>query len=120
MLAFLLIAAGAVVVGSGLFLAVSPTPAPSIAQSATLGEVSDLIGRLKPLAKEPNAAWYSNGIKITFYGKGVAIELKTPNGNEYHGRADTLREAVARITSPSAEIQKALEGWAAPAEGEKP
>ena len=86
-----------------------PVQKPEVIVSAA--EVSDLIKRLRPLAKDPAARWYSNGITLTFYGSGVSIQLKTPNGNEYNGRADTLEEAVARITSPSAEIQDALRGW---------
>ncbi len=79
-----------------------------------LSEVSDLINRLKPLAKDPDREWYANGVELTFYGKGVYIKLKQPNGNEYHGRANSLKEAVARLTTPSEEIRAALSGWVAP------
>jgi hypothetical protein len=74
-------------------------------------EVSDLIERLKPLAKDPNGAWYSNGIQVSFTGSDVRITLKMPNDNEYHGEAKTLTEAVSRITSPSKDISDALLGW---------
>ena len=79
-----------------------------------IAEVSDLLTHLKPLVKEPNGPWYNNGVELTFYGRGVHLKLKLPNGNEYHGRANTLREAVARITEPSVDIQNALKGWSVP------
>lgn len=90
---------------------------PAVAPPAALigaAEVSDLIERLKPLAKDPNGAWYSSGITLTFYGSGVSLNLKMPNGNEYTGRASTLKEAVSRLTEPSLAIQGALKGWNKP------
>lgn len=90
----------------------SPVPVPVQEISTVDSEVSDLIARLSPLSKEPYGPWYSTGLSITFRGRsGVDIELKTPSGDEYHGKASTLREAAKRITEPSNQIRDALKGW---------
>lgn len=80
--------------------------------STTDAEVQDLIARLSPLAREPDGEWYRNGLTIKFSGRhSVDIELKTPDGNEYHGRAPTLQDAARRITEPSVKIRESLQGW---------
>ncbi len=112
----LLLLCAAFVMGAWVTYMLSPsTPEPVAKSLVSAAEVSDLINRLKPLAKEPNAAWYSNGIVITFWGNGgVSIILRTKDGNEYNGRADTLKDAVSRLTDPSKDIQDALRGWSTP------
>jgi hypothetical protein len=92
-----------------------PPPSPMVQQG--VGEITDLFQRLRPLVKNPDGEWYNSGIEVTFYGAGVKITLKQPNGNEYHGQAHTLTEAVARITQPSAQIQSALKGWGGTQDG---
>lgn len=80
--------------------------------STTDSEVSDLIARLAPLSKEPDGEGYSSGLDITFRGRRqVSIDLKTPDGNEYHGRATNLQDAAKRIAEPSLRIKEALQGW---------
>lgn len=101
----------------GYFYAVvmrtDPPPSPAIVIPQTKdSEVSDLIARLAPLAKKPDGEWYDTGLTVKFSGRrSVHIELKTPDGNEYHGKAATLQEAAKRITEPSAKINEALQGW---------
>lgn len=85
---------------------------PKQAEPVKVGEVSDLIERLRPLAKEPDRRW--GGIEITFTGAEVSIKLTTKDDNEYNGRAKTLKEAVSRITDPSSTIREALRGWDQP------
>lgn len=73
-------------------------------------EVSDLIARLKTVAKGKYE--WSPGVQVTFYGdKKVTVELEIDANNQYTGTAPTLREAVDRITRPSIDVQRALEGW---------
>lgn len=88
-------------------------PARSIPPSTTDSEVADLIARLAPLSKKPDGEWYETGLEIRFLGRRrVRIDLKTPDGDEYHGTAFSLQEAAKRITEPSTRIKEALEGWA--------
>lgn len=90
--------------------AVIPVTPP--AEQVSAAEVSDLLARLKPLVKEPNGAWYSNGLTLTFYGNGDAkLELKMPNGNVLAGMAHGLNAVVDQVAHPSPEIGAALDGW---------
>lgn len=88
----------------------APLPVPPAVVTGA-AEVSDLLARLRPLAKEPDGRWYSNGLTLQFSGADVRITLKTPEGNEYVGAGNSLDEAVARLTAPSTEIKAALQGW---------
>ena len=111
---------GMIFLGAGMALGVgitwTLTPPPAQMRPSPVGaaEVSDLLERLKPLAKEPNGAWYNSGVRLEFYGSGVTLTLKMANGNEYIGRAPTLKGAVARLTEPSSDIQAAMKGWSEP------
>lgn len=78
-------------------------------ETVSLGEVTDLITRLRPLAKDSTHRY--GGLSVIFYGAGVKIELERPNGNKYVGEATTLVEAVARIMTPAEDVRAALDGW---------
>lgn len=97
-----------------------PAPKPSLVGTTSITDtlhvridktvdVTDLIERLRPLAKDPSSRY--RGINISFSGNDVEITLVTHDGNEYHGKANTLKDAVARIADPSASIRAALNGW---------
>lgn len=102
--------------GALVFWVLAPPPTVPItkpmAQIISAAEVSDLLARLRPLVKEPNGPWYSNGLELSFMGNGYTrIKLKMPNGDEYSGAATTLQGAVATLGKPSQDIQAALRGW---------
>lgn len=108
----MLVAAAALVFGAFAIREpkVIQVPSPLVMTGRTsAAEVSDLIQRLKPLAKDPDREY--GGIDIRFFGSRVHIKLETKDGNQYHGSAKTLKEAVARITDPSSTIREALRGW---------
>lgn len=88
------------------------TPLLPLPPQTSSAEVSGLIARLAPLSKNPDGEWYNTGLTVTFSGtRSVQIQLKTPDGDEYHGKAATLAEAAKRITEPSTRIKEALQGW---------
>jgi hypothetical protein len=90
----------------------SATPAAILPPPTSDAEVADLIARLAPLSKNPNGEWYDAGLTVTFSGqRSVRIQLKTPDGDEYNGKATTLKDAAKRITEPSVRIKEALQGW---------
>lgn len=82
-----------------------PAKLPATTSSA---EVTDLIARLAPLAKDLSRY---GGLRIDFWADGVEITLKTKDGNEYHGVASDLPGAVSRISDPSTQVRAALQGW---------
>jgi len=73
----------------------------------TIGEVTDLIERLKPLAKEPESSW--RGVRITFTGAGAEVKITTKDDNEYTGAGKTLKAAATMIDS--SRIREVLQGW---------
>lgn len=87
------------------------TPPPiTLANGGLSGDdVTDLIQRLSPLAKDPDRPY--GGLRLNFWGGGVSIELTMPNGNKFVGEARDLHTAVQRITEPSIDIKTALAGW---------
>lgn len=82
-------------------------PAPQV----SLGEVTELVDRLKAVAYKPNGDWYENGINLTFTGFDVALKIKTKNGNEYNARARQLKDVVSMIADPAGDLRAALQGW---------
>lgn len=105
-------AAGALVMH---LIATSAEKTESQTPQVTLGEVTDLIDRLKVVAADPNGEWYRNGISLTFTGLDVTIKLKTKNGNEYNARARQLKDAVQMIADPAPDVRSALKGFNAEA-----
>ncbi len=94
-----------------------PQPAaPVPTETITSGDVSDLLARLRPFAKDPGGPWYSNGLTLTFYGSSVSLELKMPNGTVLASHAPTLRAAVSGVGEPPAAVQRALAPWLAQSE----
>jgi len=80
-------------------------------EKATVGsdEVSDLIRRLKPYAKE---RWHMHGLSIEFYGdESVDIDLEFPNGTRIKSSGADLKGAVRTLTVPSEDVKNALVGW---------
>lgn len=83
-----------------------------IEKQIQIGDVPDLIHRLKSVTKERYKFMLGNDVKICFEGDvSVEIKLNMKNDNEYTAKASTLNAAVAAITSPSDEIKNALVGW---------
>lgn len=76
----------------------------------TIGKVSNLIERLKPLAERPNDDW--RGVAVTITGASAKVDIKTKDGNEYTGKGKTLPDAVRMIDS--SKIRDALTGWGTP------
>lgn len=92
----------------------APSPVPAMRVVAGKLDVLDLIERLRPLIKKGDPEYYwESGVTITFRVNGVRAELELANGDKYSGEAKTLDEAVRRVTSPSTDIAKALDGWGA-------
>lgn len=81
-------------------------------QPISIGEVSDLINRLKPFTQYPNdKSWYRSGITLIFYSNSIELKLKTKNENEYKSVGSTLDEVVTNFSVPSDAIKKSLECW---------
>lgn len=78
-------------------------PQPSVA----MGDVTDLINRLKPLAERPEEDWH--GVRVTITGGSAEVEITTTDGNKYTGKAKTLKSAATMIDS--SRIREALGGW---------
>lgn len=76
----------------------------------SIGDVTSLIDRLKPLAERPDDDW--RGVTVTITGASAAVEIRTKDGNEYKGKGKTLRDAAKMIDS--SRIRDALNGWLAP------
>lgn len=80
-----------------------------------IGDVPDLIHRLKSVTKERYQYTLGTDVRICFEGDvSVEIQLNMKNNNEYTAKASTLSATVAAITSPSDEIKNALVGWGKP------
>lgn len=94
-------------IGAAALYFSTPRPLSAMPKPTTIGEVSDLIERLKPLARDPSSDW--NGVKVTFTGASVSLNITMREGNEYTAKSATLKDAVAAIDS--AKIKQALQGW---------
>lgn len=87
---------------------------PAKASCAATSDVTDLIARLKPLVVPSNWS-YRGGVQVVFDATGaVELSLEIDRNNKYKSTAPSLREAVDRLTSPSSDIRRAVEGWKSP------
>lgn len=88
-----------------------PTPKP-VQVPIQMGDIPDLIRRLKPVTKEKYSFQLGNDISICFNGDvSVTLALNMKNGNEYTSKGPTLKAAVNGLSSPSDNIKRALQGW---------
>ena len=79
--------------------------------STTGAEVSDLIGRLRPLIRNTDLVGSYHGVEITFHEAGVNLVWRPAPGTEQRVSAASLREAVAMLAGPSPMVNEALQGW---------
>lgn len=103
-------ALGGAVFGLAVAAAISgreTPPIPPAPAQMTLGEVTSLIDRLKPLSERPNEDW--RGVSVTITGASAKVEIHTKDGNQYTGKGPTLEAAVKMIDSTK--IRDALQGW---------
>ncbi len=94
-------------IGAFALYVTRPSDPKAVPLPVSLGEVTDLIDRLKPLAYEPEGSW--RGVRITFTGAGAEVKITTKDGNEYTGAGKTLNAATTMIDS--SRIREALQGW---------
>lgn len=81
----------------------APPPPPVIE-----GDVRELLRRLETVVK-PQYEWRRP--RVTVRSGEVEVYVEFNNGDKMSGSAATLREAVDRMSLPSAELRNALEGW---------
>jgi hypothetical protein len=101
---YLLVGASGFIAGR-LWISTPSTP-PAI---TTLGEVSDLLERLTPIA-DTKESW-RDGVELTFTGKGTKLHLRLKGGSELRANAKTLPEAVRMLSEPNTAVTQALAGW---------
>lgn len=107
--AVLMICIGVAIGGVAVYFATPKPAAPKERAQVSIGEVTDLIDRLKPLVEYPDQDW--RGVSVTITGASARIELRTKDGNEYVGKGKTLQAAATMLDS--AKIREALSGWSA-------
>lgn len=100
-----------VATATSLYYTANQPPAAVTCNVVGNADVTDLIARLRPFVKDADGRWYSNGLEIRFSANDVRMSLEMKNGNKFLSEARTLREAVERLTMPSAILVKALSGW---------
>jgi hypothetical protein len=106
--AVFMICLGVVIGGAAVYLTVPQPRIPASKENVSIGEVTDLINRLRPFARDPDSEW--RGITVKLTGASAKVEIYTKEGTEMSGGGTTLKGAVS-VLQDSAKLKLALDGW---------
>lgn len=106
--AVLMICIGVAIGGTAVYFAAPKPVAAAPAKVVTLGEVTDLIERLSPFARDPSREY--GGVTVTITGVSAKVSLETIDYKTVSGGGRTLKEAVS-VLQDSDRLKPALAGW---------
>lgn len=111
--AVLMICLGVAIGGAAVYLVTPKSPDEKIEKrQVSIGDVTDLIDRLRPFTRDPTSEW--GGVRVTITGVSARVEFRTKESLDFGGGGPTLKDAVA-VLQDSAKLKDALAGW-----GERP
>lgn len=106
--AVLMICAGVFIGGAAVYLATPKGALLPDKPSVRSGDITDLLERLKPFARNPDAEY--GGVTVRINGASAQIEIEMKDFKAATGRGRTLDEAVDLLRD-SERFRKALDGW---------